>query len=1366
MPLIPFDGQLDNEVPSGKLVPFNGELDKEDSKPKAGLGTAIKTSFANVGNVADLAASTLAGSAAALFGDDEEARAIYENMEARRKAREQWANPDQQELTFGGKVAGTLATLPMQVLTGGLQPAETTRTALAAGETPSKAVQAGMIDAAGNLVGIALPGWKEGGMLVRGATGAAANVGQEFATRKAIQGVLETEQGKAAFEPTAEDLAVSGIVGGGFGVALGRKAPKASTKAQNILQQQKAKDVVTKSAELDTAMAELSPMERMAQQLGAPDRVAEAGGVRTPIRDVVNELLGIDERAARVRGEEPAPTDVTKQLELFDQPEQGRVPMQFEATPGDWRIDENGMPVRVDLSLEAQNLQNPLQRNLWGDELDVQVPRDPGAPLPMDRDIMGYPRMTEPSLFTGDLENQRPLTEAIDLMDPTVRNRTEQGRFAPGTVRGDALQRLQGELPASGELEAARVQAEGFTPTQEAPSLTQKGFIKKQGGGLKVDWSDVNKAENSLYKSEDGTYIPRNPNVQQAIADSLKTGKDIDVVQWLQSGATSVAMKTKNPVIRAAEDIVQSAGKRSDLTIRQQVLPAENAARKLNAQELIDLAEIFKDEMFTGRRIDGNILAENFSVKQLEAYTQFRDMFDKTLDAQNAVRVAQGKKPISSKEAYLSSRWEGDFRQPVYDKDGNLVWYLASNTKLGLKRQIKALEKQFPDLVIDEAKQRTIRSNQRTTDIESAYSIMLDLLGRDNPEVIRMQQFIEELQQVEGEKTLGQTKHFKNKGNVRGFVGDRPGKGGKTEAAAMLQQQIQYAKNAFKWSEMQRAAADIKEIIGNPDLNTQQPNTVKYVRDYFKNALGFGEARVFSELNNVVREMGISPNVVAKAVGDMKSLFIAQKLMLSAGYTAANMIQTSNVLPYLTDLRNQGVKGNFISAITNGIGGGLAMTASHYGRLAGMLEYGNVPMMLPFWKDAFRYAEDNGITARSIIDESPIDSSRAMRVGSYTLSAPETIVRSIAFMTYAEFLRSSGKYADMQTLFQEAERLTNKSMVDYRETERPLVFGKAGTVGNFLNTLQTFPISFYNQYAYMVKQAMDGKPAGLITMLAMQYMLAGAMGIPYVQDMERLFEYIRDNWTSDETFAKMMDSEFLSSPRLWLIEHLGASGVYGALSTETGVGFTSRVAAPNPSEMLQSPVGPVTDIAGQIGAVGKALTSPNEVNLAQAAMKTVPVGLQGLLETAPFMEGITYDTREDGTQVFRKSSDLADQQAVIARTPEEAAVRKWGLRSQREVMERDVTFRAKSAAKAAKDRAATLPDKILNAAKAGDVGKVNELTALYTKLTGQGISNTQLENQIKEAYLTDLERYRAKKTLSPMEAMRMARLQKILEENK
>lgn len=51
------------------------------------------------------------------------------------------------------------------------------------------------------------------------------------------------------------------------------------------------------------------------------------------------------------------------------------------------RIDENGIPIRADLSMEAANLENPLQRNLWGDELPYRT-GDGGIPLTQAIDSM------------------------------------------------------------------------------------------------------------------------------------------------------------------------------------------------------------------------------------------------------------------------------------------------------------------------------------------------------------------------------------------------------------------------------------------------------------------------------------------------------------------------------------------------------------------------------------------------------------------------------------------------------------------------------------------------------------------------------------------------------------------------------------------------------------------------------------------------------------------------------------------------------------------------------------------------------------------------------------------------------------------
>jgi len=109
------------------------------------------------------------------------------------------------------------------------------------------------------------------------------------------------------------------------------------------------------------------PLETTAQQ------IAERRGAEVGQRDMfgpVNEELGRPDMGQPIGPKPvPEPIDAMRQHELFDQPSQGRVANPYEAVTGDWRIDENGMPIKADLSMDVANASDPLQRNLWGDEL-------------------------------------------------------------------------------------------------------------------------------------------------------------------------------------------------------------------------------------------------------------------------------------------------------------------------------------------------------------------------------------------------------------------------------------------------------------------------------------------------------------------------------------------------------------------------------------------------------------------------------------------------------------------------------------------------------------------------------------------------------------------------------------------------------------------------------------------------------------------------------------------------------------------------------------------------------------------------------------------------------------------------------------
>lgn len=487
----------DNEQNNDPL----GLFEASPKKRNATWGESLAQGFGQVGNMADLAWSTLAGGAAALAGDKKSALEIEENRKARKETRDQWGSPQDTELSFLQKAAN--AVNPLSLAASGLSPATTVDVARQAGESTSSALKAGAIDAAGNVAGMILPGFKQGGALVRASTGAAANAAQELVTKKAIQHVLDTEKGKQAFEVTGEDLALAGLAGGVMAGAAGKqKKSKPTTRGTSSLEALN-QIAETKKAPVETG-AQLDAMQRMAQQLGAEAPVAEVGG-SGPMKHMGDVLMGIDQRSrlgqptpdnaieamTRQLGGNPKleiPNDIpldnsrsgigdltdyltTKdakaaQAELEARqaalemdvrrrvvPEQNaraiqelqnkpnftpemeayrnqqlqnaeQLPLdlrteldiphvlpdtneviapQYGAMQGAGRFDENGMPIRADLSMEAANLENPLQRNLWGDELGPSQGQQRSLTAAIDRMPAGPERQAALGLFRAQI---------------------------------------------------------------------------------------------------------------------------------------------------------------------------------------------------------------------------------------------------------------------------------------------------------------------------------------------------------------------------------------------------------------------------------------------------------------------------------------------------------------------------------------------------------------------------------------------------------------------------------------------------------------------------------------------------------------------------------------------------------------------------------------------------------------------------------------------------------------------------------------------------------------------------------------------------------------------------------------------------
>lgn len=961
------------------------------------------------------------------------------------------------------------------------------------------------------------------------------------------------------------------------------------------------------------------------------------------------------------------------------------------------------------------------------------------------------------NLFAGDSPGANVRQAYVNIKNPyIIEAKDYQLTSKINNMFSDEKKKWQQDLIAKGHdgvvlkgYDGRVNEAVAFKPEQVKNAFTtpklNTGMSRGQKGA--IDLGPLNERyQAKLSKIAEITktdmFTPK-PNPEQVVAAALAEGKDGRGFNLMESGSSLAAAKRQSALIQGVSQIVQHEVNKADLDIRTSVFPAEKALRSLPRKELEPLMKVFLSEARNEIKYSAQELADmGLSIKQQAAYNDIRTMFKETLAKENEARLAQGKKPVTEAEYYSSSRWQGDFRQDFHDASGKHVWSLAGKSTRDLRKQRDALLKQFPDLV--PSKERIINTAKGEVNPLEMYKTMLEILGDNDPAVARVKEWYQQSVADEAASTLAQEKHFKAKAGVRGFVGDRPGKSGMSEALDFFQQQITYAKNGMKWAAMQRAGADLKNILGDEALVAQQPNNVAYARDYVRHNLGFSEAQAIAGLENSLRELGISPHEVRNVVGNVKGAWITQKLVASPGFMLSNLIQSTAVLPHMMNAMVQ-YGGNPLTGLIGGMAGMLHLGAGHFMSMAGeSMKAGRkaTQVVMPdFMNAALKYAEDNGVTSRSTYDESPIQSAfnpaaRAIDVAAKaTITTPETLLRSFAFSAFASQLKGTKAFKTDLEVFRKAEELTNMALGDYRQGERPMMFSKLGIAGDIAGTLSTFPMNYYNQWNWAVRESFKGNVAPALTMFAVQAYVAGAMGIPGFQDMDKAFDAIKA-WAAENN-PKMWKQIKDWSPKQMAMDYLGESAVYGNVSTDSGLALTSRVAAPSVTDMLAMPTGMATDLAKQAGNLASFATGPSKEKFAKAAIESAPVGLQGYLETGPLRD-ITSRQRGDERLYMKRGKPTPE--GDFARRPEDEQARAWGLRTQRETLVRDETYRAQSAQQQTKLAVNSSFDAFYKAAVKGDVDKAKSYARLYSELSGKAITNEQIKNQIVKEWTTSQER--------------------------
>jgi len=228
------------------------------------------------------AAGLLGGGALGLLGADEAQSKVYETMQDVTKNMDDYWTPKDAEQSFGGKLGGMVATLPAQMLVMPFSSADTGVKAIDAGESIRAAQKAVGLDTLGNMAGIAIPASMKGNLLKRMVSGAAGNVAQDVLVREAIQGVSDTKEMKQQFENTPETVALSGILGAGFGMLPNGKPSVTPTE--------------TKNRKLDKAMG-----RNETENAPDPTKMIETSltSYSTLLREAQKELAGIKDKTSQ-----------------------------------------------------------------------------------------------------------------------------------------------------------------------------------------------------------------------------------------------------------------------------------------------------------------------------------------------------------------------------------------------------------------------------------------------------------------------------------------------------------------------------------------------------------------------------------------------------------------------------------------------------------------------------------------------------------------------------------------------------------------------------------------------------------------------------------------------------------------------------------------------------------------------------------------------------------------------------------------------------------------------------------------------------------------------------------------------------------
>ena len=902
----------------------------------------------------------------------------------------------------------------------------------------------------------------------------------------------------------------------------------------------------------------------------------------------------------------------------------------------------------------------------------------------------------------------------------------------------DAIRNLIAE--AGGRPES--VESAGKTPISTEAS-TKANQIEKVSGEIYIPTAPKVTPElvAKIAKEQDSSAGTVTSGRFQRTRNAVNTAR-----RNLTPGALSQSYLTGSTLVKTIYDAMNSGFKKGQYKIHTIVKPAQEAFMPImrNAQKVAISHDILMREMKRGNDYTAEELrGAGVSDDLIKAHLEFRNMMQQALEAQNAARREAGMDEITALDSYVSSRWSGPWRANIRDSEGNIVFQIAEHSRKGANDALEWIKTKHPDLKFEDPAYR--HGFTKGDNVEAGYLEMLKLLDKDDPRVASLESIYKDYLLSNTENVSAQEKHHLRKKGVRGFAGDRPWS--KTDPVDFFTQQFAYAENAFRWSEAQAGLRTARELLNHPELQESQKNNIRFAKDYVKNELGFGTSATFDALDNgLAKALGTSPAELQSYMGGAKTIFYLSKLGLSIPFTIAQLVQPAITTPANHSLLDTtGYKHNPVRTIFKTFLGGGQAALWHYGNFFNSpeLQRAAEKTMSSLDKEAVRYMEAN-----EIVDINPMtDIKKGLRPQAvsgaaapfeFTIKHSEVVARSLAFMSFVDHLKQSGKFntkthEGRMELFRKAEDMTNLSMTDYRSKERALVFEKGGLTGDAAATLHSYVLNNLMQLVKFSREAANGNPRPLFMMIAMQAAASGVLGLWGIDDLDDLINNMKKLLPHDQ-YMKVKDFSIknllLSNMKDLVKSGLGVDDVkaeklatavnYGLVSAVTGTNIHTRMNASDtlrvwPFESQEDPIknvlgmAPFLESGYDMGAGAIAALNPNNTQQERwaGAYKAAPSILQGPMENLPAFS-------DNGVSL--KPKDLS--MGKIRRTEEEKNLRYAGFKSVREQKQADQEFQLSKIERELQDRVSSAGKKATQYVISQEPQKAVEYIIKYDQLGG------------------------------------------------